>query len=136
MAINRIYVDAQVERSLTNLKARTGLTPNLLCRIGFCMSLAEPGIPEPSLYNEGNAREFNLQTLTGDYNEFFFALLRQRLVQDELDIDEHLESQFKAHISRGVLRLDLRVKNLEDITRLIAEAQERPNQTEGVHKSG
>jgi DNA sulfur modification protein DndE len=123
MAINRIYVDSQVERSLTTLKARTGLTPNLLCRIGFCVSLAEPGIPEPNLYNDGNAREFNLQTLTGDYNEFFFALLRQRLAQDELDIDEHLEPQFKAHISRGVLRLDLRVKNLEDITSLVAEAQ-------------
>lgn len=123
MAINRIYVDSQVERSLTTLKARTGLTPNLLCRIGLCISLAQPGIPEPNLYNDGNAREFNLQTLTGDYNEFFFALLRQRLAQDDLDIDEHLEPQFKAHISRGVLRLDLRVKNLEDITTLIAEAQ-------------
>jgi DNA sulfur modification protein DndE len=123
MAINRIYVDSQVERSLTTLKARTGLTPNLLCRIGFCISLAEPGIPEPNLYNDGNAREFNLQTLTGDYNEFFFALLRQRLAQDDLDIDEHLEPQFKAHISRGVLRLDLRVKNLEDITTLVAEAK-------------
>lgn len=125
MTFNRIYVGEEVDLRLRNLKARTGLTPNLLCRLGFCLSLAEPGIPDPKLYADSQAREFNRYTLTGQWDQFFFALLRERLVQDELDPNENLEEQFKAHLSRGVLLLFQRLKKLEDLATLVAEAQRR-----------
>jgi DNA sulfur modification protein DndE len=125
MALNRIYVGEEVDWRLRNLKARTGLTPNLLCRLGFCLSLAEPGIPDPQLYADGQAREFNRYTLTGQWDLFFFSLLRERLAQDELDPEAHLEAQFKAHLSRGVLLLYQRLKNLEDLADMVAEAQRR-----------
>ncbi len=125
MALNRIYVGKEVDLRLRNLKARTGLTPNLLCRLGFCLSLAEPGIPDPQLYTDGQAREFNRYTLTGQWDLFFFSLLRERLIRDGLDPEADLESQFKAHLSRGVLMLYQRVKNLEDLADLVAEAQRR-----------
>ena len=125
MALNRIYVGEEVDLRLRNLKARTGLTPNLLCRLGFCLSLAEPGIPDPQLYADGQAREFNRYTLTGQWDLFFFSLLRERLIRDGLDPEADLESQFKAHLSRGVLMLYQRVKNLEDLADLVAEAQRR-----------
>ena len=112
---------------LRNLKARTGLTPNLLCRLGFCLSLAEPGVPDPQLYGDGQAREFNRYTLTGQWDLFFFSLLRERLVQDGLDLEADLEVQFKAHLSRGVLLLYQRLKNLEDLADMMAEAQRRSN---------
>ena len=48
MAPNRIYVGEGVDLRLRNLKARTGLTPNLLCRPGFCLSLAERASPTHS----------------------------------------------------------------------------------------
>jgi DNA sulfur modification protein DndE len=125
MALNRIYVGEEVDWRLRNLKARTGLTPNLLCRLGFCLSLAEPGIPDPQLYADGQAREFNRYTLTGQWDLFFFSLLRERLAQDELDPEADLEAQFKAHLSRGVLLLYQRLKNLEDLADMVAEAQRR-----------
>ena len=100
MTLNRVFVGEEVDWRLRNLKARTGLRPNLLCRLGFCLSLAEPGIPDPELYSDGQAREFNRYTLTGQWDQFFFALLRERLVQDGLDSEIHLEEQFKAHLSR------------------------------------
>ncbi len=125
MALNRIYVGEEVDLRLRNLKARTGLTPNLLCRLGFCLSLAEPGIPDPQLYADGQAREFNRYTLTGQWDLFFFSLLRERLIRDGLDPEADLESQFKAHLSRGVLMLYQRVKNLEDLADLVADAQRR-----------
>jgi len=125
MALNRIYVSEEVDLRLRTLKARTGLTPNLLCRLGFCLSLAEPGIPDPQLYADGHAREFNRYTLTGQWDLFFFALLRERLVQDGLDPEIELEAQFKAHLSRGVLLLYQRLKNLEDLANLVTEAQRR-----------
>lgn len=125
MTLNRIYVSEEVDKRLRVLKARTGLTPNLLCRLGFCVSLVEPGIPDSELYADGQAREFNRYTLTGQWDQFFFALLRERLVQDDLDPDSDIEAQFKAHLSRGVLMLYQRVKRLEDLATLVVKAQER-----------
>lgn len=123
MTLSRIYVSEDVDVRLRNLKARTGLTPNLLCRIGFCLSLAEPGIPDESLYSDGHAREFNRFTLTGQWDVLFFSLLRERAVQDGLDPEAKLESRFKAHLSRGVGLLSQRVKSLGDIGDLLPEAK-------------
>jgi DNA sulfur modification protein DndE len=125
MILSRVYVGEEVDLRLRNLKARTGLTPNLLCRLGFCLSLAEPGIPDPSLYADGQAREFNRYTLTGQWDLYFFALLRERLIQDGLDFEANLEGQFKAHLSRGVLLLYQRLKSLADLADLVADAQQR-----------
>jgi DNA sulfur modification protein DndE len=119
VALNRVYVGEEVDWRLRVLKARTGLTPNLLCRLGFCLSLAEPGIPDPDLYGDGNVREFNRYTLTGQWDPLFFALLRERLVRDHLDPEVDLESQFRGHLSRGVLLLYQRLKGLEDIASLV-----------------
>jgi DNA sulfur modification protein DndE len=123
MAFNRIYLGEDVDLRLRNIKARTGITPNLVCRLGFCLSLAQQGIPDPNLYNEGQVREFNRYTLTGPWDTFFFALLRQRLSEDGLDPEKDLETQFKAHLSRGVLMLFQRLKNVEDLADIVADAQ-------------
>ena len=125
MTLNRIYVGQEVDNRLRVLKARSGLTPNLLCRLGFCLSLAEPGIPDSKLYDDGQVREFNRFTLTGQWDLFFFSLLRERLVQDELDIELNLEIQFKAHLNRGVMLLYQRLKRLEDLADIIVDAQKR-----------
>lgn len=125
MPLNRIYVSEEVDLRLRNLKGRTGLTPNLLCRLGFCLSLAEPGIPDSQLYSDSQAREFNRYTLTGQWDLFFFSLLRERLAQDGMDLEADLESQFKAHLSRGVLLLYQRLKNLGDLAGLVVESQQR-----------
>ena len=123
--LNRIYVGEKVALRLTQLKSKTGLTPNLLCRIGLCLSLEEPGIPDPDLYNDETAREFNRYTLTGPWDEFFFALLRERMVQDGLDVEEKLEEQFLAHLSRGVLNLYSRIDEVEDIADLVNNARRK-----------
>jgi DNA sulfur modification protein DndE len=130
LSFSRVYVGKSVDNHLRNLKARTGLTPNLLCRAGFCLSLVEPGVPDPELYSDGQVREFNRYTLTGQWDVFFFSLLRQRLTEDGLDPVTDLESQFKAHLNRGVTLLYQRLKSIADISVLL-EAQlsvsARPN---------
>ncbi len=125
MPLNRIYVSDEVDQRLRLLKARTGLTPNLLCRLGFCLSLAEPGIPDSELYSDSQAREFNRYTLTGQWDLFFFSLLRERLAQDGMDLEADLETQFKAHLGRGVMLLYQRLKNLGDLADLVAESQQK-----------
>lgn len=123
MSLNRIFVSEEVDLRLRNIKSNTGMTPNLSCRLGFCLSLAEPGLPDVSLYGSGQGREFNRYTLTGPWDAFFFALLRERLVQDGLDPVNDLETQFKAHLSRGVVLLFQRLKNVDDLATLLEEAE-------------
>jgi DNA sulfur modification protein DndE len=126
MVFNRIYVGEEVDQRLRLLKTRTGLTPNLLCRLGFCLSLTEPIVPDPELYAEGQAREFNRYTLTGQWDMFFFAMLKERrLTQDGSDPEADLEANFKAHLSRGINMLYQRLERLEDLANIIAEAQQR-----------
>lgn len=125
MPFSRLYINEDVDNKLRVLKMRTGLTPNLLCRMGFCLSLSEPGIPDIALYSDNQAREFNRYTLTGQYDMLFFSLLRERLTEDGLSPEAKIESQFKAHLSRGVGLLYQRVKNVEDIASLVAESQRR-----------
>ncbi len=131
MQLNRIRVCEQADNRLRQLKARTGLTPNLLCRIGFCLSLREPTVPNPEDYDENSPREFNRYTLTGQWNSFFVALLKERCRQDGIPLAD-LETQFVAHINRGVLLLFQRVKDLGDLSRLVEEATAQ----EYVYKDG
>jgi len=108
------------------------MNANLMCRIGLCLSLAEPGIPDPTLYPEGQAREFNRYTLTGQWDTFFFALVRERLRSDGLDPEADLESQFGAHMNRGISLLPQRVKCLEDVAGLVAAVRQRAMQLAGA----
>jgi DNA sulfur modification protein DndE len=126
MVFNRIYVGEEVDQRLRLLKTRTSLTPNLLCRLGFCLSLTEPIVPDPELYAEGQAREFNRYTLTGQWDMFFFAMLKERqITQDGSDSEADLEANFKAHLSRGINMLYQRLESLEDLANIIAVAQQR-----------
>jgi DNA sulfur modification protein DndE len=116
----KIHVGEGVDFRLRNIRGRTGLTPNLICRLGFCLSLSEPGIPDLALYEGGQEREFNRYTLTGQWDLLYLSLLRERLDRDGLDPEEHLEQQFKAHLSRGVYLLSRRLKKPSDVARLVA----------------
>jgi DNA sulfur modification protein DndE len=118
-SLNRIYVGEQIDQKLRQLKGKTGLSPNLLCRIGFCLSLEEPGIPDVNLYSGGREREFNRFTLTGQWDTLFFSLLRERLILDGMNAEQFIEEQFIAHISRGVSLLAQRTKRVEDLLEAI-----------------
>lgn len=120
MLLNRIRVCEQADSYLRSLKAKTYLTPNLLCRLGFCLSLRMPTPPDPLDYDENSQRELNRYTLMGQWDSFFVALLKERMHQDELSL-EQIEEQFRAHMNRGVIILFQRVKNLGDVIRLCVE---------------
>jgi DNA sulfur modification protein DndE len=45
LTIQRVPFTKDADNKLRALKARTGITPNILCRIGFCMSLEVPTEP-------------------------------------------------------------------------------------------
>lgn len=121
MKLTRLKVCQEADQRLRHLKAVTGLRPNVLCRLGFCLSLNEPKIPNPDDYPQDSDRELNRYTLTGEWDGYYIALLRERCAYDGLNLDTDLEDYFRAHINRGVLLLFQRVKNLNDINRIVQE---------------
>lgn len=121
MKLTRLRVCKEVDQRLSHLKSKTGLTPNLLCRIGFCLSLNDPTIPNVADYPPDSERELNRYTLTGEWDLLFVALLRERIAQDDPDQTIPPEDHFRAHVNRGVLLLFHRVKSLGDLDRLVQE---------------
>ena len=113
MQSDKIKLSKDASDRLKHLKAKTGLTPNILSRIGFCLSLAETAIPNPASYAEDD-REFNRYTLLGEWDDLLIALLRQRLAKDGLP-EEQIEDQFRAHVNRGVIALFGLVKGPSDL---------------------
>src|ERR1035441_1776860 len=121
MRFTKIRLTKDASNRLRFLAGRTGLTPNLLCRMGFCLSLEEIKIPNPSEFAE-EEREFNRYTLLGEYEALYIALLRQRLHQDGLGTED-LEGYFRAHLNRGITLLQQRVRNIADIANLVSSAR-------------
>jgi DNA sulfur modification protein DndE len=120
MKLSTLRVCQEVSHRLSILKGRTGLTPNILCRIGFCLSLNDPTIPNPAEYPPDSDREIDRHTLTGPWDSLFVALIKERCLQDNIPLsDEHLADYFKAHVNRGVLLLYKRVRSLNDLAFLM-----------------
>jgi len=118
MDFNRLRVSEENTQRLRTLKIRTGMTPNLICRLALCHSLEDLSMPDPSIYDE-HGQEFNRYTLTGKWDMLFTALIKERCHIDGIDIEKEFYDQYRAHINRGVDDLFKRVKGLGDIVELI-----------------
>lgn len=120
MKLTKLRLTKDASNRLRFLAGRTGLTPNLLCRLGFCLSLSEASAPEPANYPEED-REFNRYTLLGEYDPLFIALLRERCRKESLS-DDALPGMFRAHMNRGIILLQQRVRGLVDLANIVVSA--------------
>ena len=120
MKLSKLKLSKDASSRVRFLAGKTGLTPNILCRLGFCMSLAESGIPNPADYPE-EEREFNRYTLLGEYDDFFIALLRERRNADGEPWP--IEDSFRAHMNRGVLLLQRRLKDISGLGELVSKSR-------------
>ena len=124
MHYSKLRISADATSKLRSLRQRTGLTPNLLCRIALMTSLEEGPLGGASIPDEDGS-EFNAYTLTGEYGAMFAALLRW--VEEgpspgkPLD-DGALLARLRAHMHRGVGTLSVRAKSPADILRLVPAA--------------
>ena len=118
MSFNRIQISQDATYRIRQLKGRTGLRPNILCRFALLYSLNEPRIPNP-VDSDKDGMEFNRYTLTGEWDSFFIALLKERCIQDGLDPAKDILSQFIAHLNRGILSIFSMVRDLGDFRNLI-----------------
>ena len=117
-SFNKLHVSSKSTKYLPFLKMKTGLTPNIVCRMGLCLSIAEPSIPDTKM-DDDKGQEFSRYTLLGEWDPFFISILRERLIHDKLDPEKDLLVQFKAHLNRGIMMLQTRIKDLSDIHDLL-----------------
>lgn len=114
MQLSEMHFSEDASRKLSQMKGRTGLTPNILARIGFCLSLENPIQPDPIDYDGSGYISIKRHVLTGPYDPLFVALLKERCVQDNLGEEEWIQ-QFRAHMNRGVVLLHKRLKDLDGL---------------------
>lgn len=124
MHYSKLRISADATSKLRSLRQRTGITPNLLCRIAIMSSLEEGPLGGAAIPDEDGS-EFNAYTLTGDYGALIAALLRW--VEDDHDggmplNNEALLSLLRGHLHRGVGSLAVRAKSPADLLRLVPEA--------------
>ena len=114
---------------LKALKARIGITPNVLCRIGFCLSVEDPSPLSPSEFPADSDRIIDRHVLLGPYDGLLVAMMRQRLADDGAASphdDEAVGEHFRAHVHRGVHLLFKRVKTPADFARLLPDPDRAP----------
>ncbi len=117
LTLQRIPFTLDVDNRLRLVKSRTGITPNILCRIGFCLSLEEPGVPNLISGDTETGREINRYTLVGKYDMLFTALIKTWLSKMDIDFSQ-LDDMFIAHMNRGAQIVASRVKGVGDIASL------------------
>jgi DNA sulfur modification protein DndE len=124
MHFSKLKISADATSKLRSLRQRTGITPNLLCRMAIMISLEEGPLGGAAIPDEDGS-EFNAYTLTGEYGALFAALLRW--VEEgagggtELPNDVLLD-RMRGHIHRGVGTLAVRSKSPADLLRLVPAA--------------
>lgn len=114
MLPNRIHLTKQASEQLKFLKARTGITPNILARIALARSLKEgyDYTQHEDLVLDG--LEFLIPTLLGDY-----ALLYERLLIERHRIkdSQQLALAIVAHIENGLGG----IRNVRDFGELLGQ---------------
>ena len=118
LQFSRIHTSQRSRGILSNLKIKTGLTPNILSRFGICVSLKDPSVPNPEEFDE-NGTEFLPLVLFGEHEKLFLALMIDRLHRDGLDPEKYLNIMLRAHLNRGVYSLISRIHSLSAINEMI-----------------
>ena len=117
--VTSIQLSQTAKDQLTKLKRNTKIEQwNILCRWGFCRSLAEPSIPSPIPIPADSNVQMTWRVFGGELADILIIALKQRCYQDGLGTDkETLARQFRLHLHRGIgyLAGDLKIKKIEDL---------------------
>lgn len=122
MAIEHIRLSQQAKDQLTKLKRVTGIDHwNELCRWGFCVSLAEQGVPAAARIPADSNVEMSWRVFGGRYADLYLALLKERCVRDGLGTaPDVLAHQFRLHLHRGISYLagNKELRKIDDLVSL------------------
>jgi len=121
MSIDHIRLSQAAKDQLIKLKRHTRIEHwNVLCRWGFCLSLAEESVPPDAKIPADSNVEMSWKVFGGPNHELYMGLLKERCLRDELSTDpDTLSRQFRLHLHRGIAYLAGN-KNMRSISDLVA----------------
>ena len=118
MKVSRIKISNDASNRLKYLQSRTSLTPNILMRVGFGLSLREKTSIDPKSYPE-DGKELNRYTITGEFDLAFVSLLKEWLTRNKIPLtNENHVLYFRAHLNRGAFLLQSKVRSITDLALL------------------
>lgn len=120
LTLKKVPFTEESDNRLRITKSRTGLDRNYLCRIGYCLSLEEPGMPiTPEKFKA--AREIDRYTLLGEQSQAYLSFLKAWLNMNGIipHSDAEFNDYFIGHMNRGVELIAMRVKSLADIAGIL-----------------
>lgn len=100
--IETVRLSEKGKSQLMQIKRRTGLENwNVICRWALCTSLAEQSVPpQEEIVLDSNV-EMTWKTFSGQHEKLYECLIKQRLKNDEISIDE-MSFWFTIHLHRGI----------------------------------
>lgn len=121
--IETIHISQKAKDQLIKLKRITKIQNwNILCRWGFCTSLAEATIPPPADIPSDSNVEMTWKVFGGPYADVYWGLVKERCHKDGLGTDEDtLAQQFRLHLHRGLayLAADKSITNISGLLRTV-----------------
>jgi DNA sulfur modification protein DndE len=119
LEFKRIKLSQGSTKKLQLFKSRTGLTPNIACRLALGISIAENNMPSLELFTEESGQEINRYTLFGEHELVLTSLFIQWCQEKKIKTKKNRNAYFLAHINRGVELLVNRVRGLENLAQLV-----------------
>lgn len=104
--IFKLKVSKQTEEIFKALDQRANLKPYTLVKHAIAWSVREPQpLTEQDFKTDSLGMELNRQTITGNYDAYFKAVIEE-YEKRQLPDDEYFPRYVKAHIDRGALILN------------------------------
>ncbi len=118
--IEIIHISEKGKQQLLQLKRRSGIDQwNILCRWAFCSSIAEPSIPPFEEIPKDSNVEMTWKTFAGQHEITYEALLKQRMIDDNLLIED-TPIWFTVHLHRGISYLNNHCNNVSYFSKVIS----------------
>ncbi len=128
MVIENVRISQRAKDQLIKLKRTTGIPYwNVLCRWGFCLSLAEEGAPPETEIPLDSNVEMTWRVFGGRHADLYVALLKERLCRDGLPLNsETVSQQFRLHLHRGISYLadGSKIRRVDDLISLVVPPDE------------
>ena len=118
MEFKRIRLSLESTNKLRMFKMRTGLTPNISCRLALSLSINDTNKLSFELYSDDTGQEINRYTFLGDQELILLSLFTQWCYENNVAKKNYYE-YLLAHINRGVEMLVNRVKGLDCLHELL-----------------
>lgn len=120
LGFRRIRLSEKATNRLRTFKSRTGLTPNIACRLALSFSMSQLNIPKPELYDDRSGQIIDRYTFLGEHEDILLSLFILWCEEHNIDSENYYDF-LMAHINRGAEQIANRVKTISDLHILLGE---------------